>query len=241
MNRQFFIGVGLTALLAAGIIMWLLRVHGAEIAGKDSIIAEKDSHIIYHQNKAQEAIATVAQVRASAEAYKTAHPEEMATIVKEFAVRQEQLESYIRASFKAQNKGVSVVHTTFVPDTATADPTDSIQEASFDISDNYLTMHGDTRTQPGLPWLKVNWDYSYIDTLSFVGREQKNGFLGLGKKTYWLDGKVDNPKAQITSLRNFQVTDFQDKRWSVGPAVLFDPFSGTVRVGISAQYAILRF
>jgi hypothetical protein len=241
MTRQFFIGVGMTALLALGIILWLLRVHGAEIAGKDSIIAEKDSHITYHQNKAQEAIATVAQVRASAAAYREAHPEEMAAIVKEFAVRQEQLESYIRASFKAQNKGVSVVHTTFVPDTATADPTDSIQEASFDISDNYLTMHGDTKTQPGLPWLKVNWDYAYIDTLSFVGREQKNGFLGLGKKTYWLDGKVENPKAQITSLRNFQVKEFTDKRWAVGPGVMLDPFSGRVVLGIGISYAILRF
>lgn len=241
MTRSFFIGVGLTALLFVGIIMWLLRVHGAEIAGKDSIIAEKNDHITYHQNKAQEAIATVAQVRASASAYQAAHPEEMAAIVKEFAVRQSELESYIRASFKAQNKGVSVVHTTFVPDTATTDPTDSIQESSFDVSDNYLTMHGDTRTQLGLPWLKVNWDYSYIDTLSFVGREQKNGFLGLGKKTYWLDGKVENPKAQITSIKNFQVTEFRDKRWSIGPAVLFDPFSGTVRFGVSAQYAILRF
>lgn len=240
MTRQFFIGVSLTALLAAGIIFWLLRVHGAEVAGKDSIIAEKEGKVIYHQNKAQEAIATVAQVRASAEAYKAAHPEEMAAIVKDFALKQAQLESYIRASFKAQNKGVSVVHTTFIPDTTTVDPADSVQEGSFDIADNYLSLHGDTRTQSGLPWLKVNWDYAYVDTLSFVGREQRNGFLGLGKKTYWLDGKVENPKAQITSLRNFQVTEFRDKRISIGPAVLFDPFSGTVRVGISIQYAILR-
>lgn len=241
MTRQFFIGVGLTALLAVGIIFWLLRVHAAEVAGKDSIIAEKNDHITYHQNKAQEAIATVAQVRASASAYQAAHPEEMAAILKQFDLRQSQFESYIRASFKAQNKGVSVVHTTFVPDTATADPTDSIQEASFDVSDNYLTMHGDTRTQPGLPWLKVNWDYAYIDTLSFVGREKKNGFLGFGKKTYWLDGKVENPKAQITSIKNFQVTEFRDKRWSIGPAVLFDPFSGKFVLGVGVTYSIFRF
>lgn len=241
MTREFFIGVGLTALFALGIIFWLLRVHGAEMAGKDSIIQEKNDHITYHQNKAQEAIATVAQVRASAEAYEAAHPEEMAAIVKEFGVRQSQLESYIRATFKAQNSGVSVVHTTFVPDATTEDPADSVAESSFDISDRYLTMHGDTRTQPGLPWLKVNWDYSYVDTLSFIGREQRNGFLGLGKKTYFIDGKMGNNKAQITSMKNFQVTEFRDKRWSIGPAVLFDPFSGTVRFGVSAQYAILRF
>jgi hypothetical protein len=90
MNRQFFIGVGLTALLALGIILWLLRVHGAEIAGKDSIIAEKDTHITFHQNKAQEAIATASQTRASLQAYKEAHPEEVAAILKEFGLKQAQ-------------------------------------------------------------------------------------------------------------------------------------------------------
>lgn len=229
------------ATLAAGVIFWILRKHKAETDGLNSMIEADKGQIAYHVNKEREAIASSSQARVSLQEYKQAHPEEVSAILKQFAIKQNQLEFYLKASFRAENKGVSVVHTTFRPDTTTMAQGDSIEEASFDIGDGYLSLHGDTKTQPGLPWLKVDWVYSYVDTLSFVGRKQKNGFLGLGKETYWVDGKIENPKAQMTSLRNVQITEFKDKRFSVGPGVMLDPFSMKVVVGIGIQYSIFRF
>lgn len=239
MNRSFFIGVGLTAILACGVIFWLLRKNKVETDGLASLIETDKGQITFHQNKVREAIASATQARISLQGYKDTHPEEVAAILKEFGLRPSQLKSYLKASFKAENKGVSVLHTVHYPDTTTLQKGDSITDASFDISDGYLTLHGDTRTQVGMPWLKVNWEYSYSDTLSFVGRTQRKTLFA--KQTYWVDAMVKNPNAQITSLRNVQITEFRDKRFSVGPGILFDPFSGKAVVGFGITYGLFKF
>lgn len=241
MNRSFFIGVGITILLAIGIILWLLRLHGAETAGYESLIKADKGVITWYKNKIGESVAQATQARVSLEQYKSTHPEEVAQILQEFGIKPSQLQSYLKASFVVRDKGVTVVRTIYVPDTTTVAEGDSIAHASFDVTDRFLTLHGETDTQSGLPWLKVDWEYAYNDTISFVGRVKKNGFLGLGTKTYFVDGKLENPKAQITSLRNVQIADFRDKRFSIGPAVVFDPFSGTVRIGIGISYSLIRF
>ena len=238
MNKSFFIGVALTALVAVGVIFWLLRKHKAETDGLSSLIGADKGQIAYHENKAREAIAQAVQARVSLDQYKESHPEEVAAILKEFGLKQAQLESYLKASFQVRDNGVSVVRTIYVPDTTTV-AVDSTKEAVFEVADKFLKFKGRIITMPDFPWQEVAWKYNYSDTMTFVGRTDRKWFGG--KQKYFVDGMVKNPKAQITSLRNVEITEFKDKRWSIGPAVLFDPFSGTVRFGVSAQYAIFKF
>jgi hypothetical protein len=226
-------------LLAIGVFFWLHRKHAAETDGLRSIIEADKGEISYHVNAYRQSIAEARQARSSLETYKAAHPEEVASIAKQFDVRQGQLESFVKASFAANNKGVSVVHHYFHPDSTTVDPTDSIQENSFDISDGNLSLHGSTRLKPGVPWLDVKWDYGYQDTIMFAVIKKRKNFLS--KETYWLDAKLSNPKAGITSLRSYQLEEVKDKRWSIGPAVVFDPFTMTFRPGIGLQYALIKF
>jgi hypothetical protein len=237
--KGFYIGVVLTALLAVGIIAWLLRKHQEETDGLNSLIQADKGQITYYQNKQGEAIAQATQARVSLEQYKTTHADEVASILKEFAIKQGQLESYIKASFQAMDRGESVVHTVIMPDTVSHVKNDSILDSSFDINDGYLVLHGDAKSERGKPWNKLTWQYSYSDTLSFVGTVKQKNFFA--KKTYWIDGRIGNPKAKITSMRDIQITEFRDKRFSVGPAVIFDPFSGTFRVGIGGTFSLIRF
>lgn len=249
--KPFLIGVVLMALLAAGVIFYLLRKHKAETDGFSSMIEADKGQIAFHENKAREAIAQTAQARVSLQEYQLTHPEEVALILKEFGLKPSQLGAYLRASFQAKNKGVSVMHTVHPPPAGNSLDSTMIGEApgivaltgesTFDINDKYLSLHGSIK--PGDFFQEVKWEYIYSDTLYFVGHTNRKNFFNplFKKEKFFVDAKVNNPKAQITSLRNVQITEFKDKRFAVGPGVMFDPFSGKVVVGIGINYAIFKF
>lgn len=241
MSKDFFIGVGLTALLAIGVIFYLLRQHKAETDGLNSLIEADKGQIAYHQNRARESIAQSVQARVSLQEYKDAHATEVAAILKQFDIRQGQLTSFLKASFQAQDKGVSVVH-----DAVTIHPTAKDSLASkvlepsapfFVINDKFLNLSG--QIKQGDFFQEVEWEYTYTDTISFLGHVKRKNLFA--KQTYWVDGLIKNPKAKITSMRDIQITQFKDKRFSVGPGILLDPFSMRLVVGIGVQYSIFKF
>lgn len=237
--KQALIGAGLMAILAIAIILWILRGHSFAIQGLESIINSDRDSIAFHRNKAGEMVASVQQTQVSLQQYKDSHPKDLAQIEQEFGIRAAKIESIVRASFKVHNSGTSAVRHIFEPDTTTIANGDSVERSSFDISDDYLLLHGVTKTDPDKPWLTVDWDYQYSDTISFVAYTKKKWFLG--KKTYWVDSKLENPKATVVSLKSVQIKEFVDKRWSVGPGVMIDPFNGRVVVGFGINYALIRF
>jgi len=234
--KQALIGAGLMAVLAIAVIFWLLRKHGAEVTQYQSLLeADKDT-ITYHRNKAGQAVAESAQAQVSLTLYKQTHEADLKRITKDFGIRADQLQSYVKASLEARNEGVSEVKTIHHYDTIRGD---TVTESSFDIADKYLSLHGDTKTQPGQPWLKVNWDYSYRDTITIAGIVRRKNLFA--KQHYFVDAILQNPKSQVTSLKGVEIKDFRDKRFSVGPSVIYDPFSNTFRVGIGISYSLIRF
>lgn len=233
--KQGLIGAGLMAILAIAVIFWLLRKHGAEVNQYQSLLEADRDTVTYHRNKAGQAIAESAQAQVSLTLYKQTHEADLKRIAKDFGIRADQLTSYVKASLEARNEGVSEVKTIHHYDTLKRD---SVTESSFDIDDKYLTLHGDTRDNGGT-WLKVNWDYSYRDTISIAGVVRRKNIFA--KQHYFVDAILQNPKAQVTSLKGVEIKEFHDKRFNVGPSIIYDPFTNTVRVGIGISYGLIRF
>lgn len=236
MNRQFFIGVGLTALLAVGVIMWLIRTHKDKVDQYESLLQSDKDVISYHLNKAGQAVAEAAQAQMSLTIYKETHPDDLKAILKDFGIKQAQLQSFVKASFEASGTGETVIRTIHHYDSTKQD---TVTEKSFDITDGFLALHGSGQVELNQPWLKLDWDYSYQDTIEVAGITKKKWFGG--RKSYFVEALLKNKKAKITSLKDLEITDFKDKRFGLGPAVIYDPFSNSFRVGISLQYNLIRF
>lgn len=243
-SKGFAIGFILMALLALGGYLWLERKHASDMEGLQTILDSKNGEVTFWKNKAGESISRASQVSSTFEQYRAAHPQEVAAILKEFSLEPSQLRNFLKASIQAKNKGVSVVKTIYSRDTVLIQggmQIDSVRKSTFEIYDGYLALGGESEFKVGDSWSQVKWQYRYLDTLTFVGRVQKTGFLGLGKKKYFVDGSIKNPRAQITSIKNVEIREFVDKRFGIGPALVYDPFSGTLRIGVGVTYNLIRF
>lgn len=234
--KQALTGAAFTAIIALGIIIWLLRSHASTVNQYESLLDADRNIISYHMNRAGKAVAQASQATVTLELYKKTHPEDLRKTLADLDIKQKELRYFIKTSFDASNKGESVVHHHHYYDTLGGD---SVEESSFDINDNYLSLHGDTKTAPGSPWLKVNWDYQYVDTLTVAGVVKKKGLFG--KQRYFVDAVLSNPKARATGVKGVEIKEFKDKRFGIGPAITWDPFTGTFHPGISVHYDLIRF
>lgn len=241
--KQAIIGAVLTAAFAIGLLLYIQRRHSAEIDGLKSSWAADNSELIRTRNKLGQSVASEQAAIMSLQQYKDTHPEEIAQIARDFNLKPKQLRWYLAAAMRAKGSGVSVIYKQPASPTGLIDSVPAWFQPGknadstrhwFAANDGYLNFYGSIINDSTTAWL-----YSYTDTVSFVGRTRRKGLFG--KTTYWVDGKVGNPSAELQSLRNVQIKEFVDKRWSIGPAVVLDPFSGSVRVGVGVQYALVKF
>lgn len=232
--RQAAIGAGLMALLAAGIIIWILRQHANAVGEYETLLKADKDIISYHVNRAGQEVARANEARINLELYKQAHPEELSRILSDFNVKEKDLRSLITAAFQSTNRGETVIHHHHFYDSTRLD---SAISSDFDISDHYLTLHGDVEQKGSQA--KILWQYQYQDTISVVGSERRKWLFG--PRSFFVDAALSNPRAHLSSLKSYRINEFKDKRFGIGPAILWDPFSGTVHPGISIHYDLIRF
>jgi hypothetical protein len=230
--KQAAIGAILTAILALAIILWLLGHHREEKLQYESLLLADRDVIAFHINRAGLTVARANAAQANLKMYKQSHQKDLDEVKAQLGVKEKELQTYIKGSFRVRDSGVTVVRTIHHYDSVS-------DEASFDIADGYLSMHGDSKMERGSPWLNVAWDYIYSDTILVATSARKKNIFA--KEHYFVDAVLKNPKAQITSLHSVEIKEIKDKRFSVGPAVIYDPFTGTVRIGVGIQYALIKF
>lgn len=240
--KQFAFGAGFALLIALAFFFWLRGQHKAEIASYSSISqADRDS-IRHFKNKAGESIAEAVQARSSLQVYQQTHPEEISQILKDFGVRPSDLRHVLRASFQAQNQGSAIVRIHHYDTLRIAGKPEVILRGDTietKIYDGYLDLKSTIVRGEDFWGDQAEWKYLYTDTLSVIGKVKHKGLFR--KESYFVNAMLKNPRAQVTSLRDVEVAEFKDKRFGVGPAVIYDPLSGTVRVGIGISYNLFKF
>jgi hypothetical protein len=83
----------------------------------------------------------------------------------------------------------------------------------------------------------ANYDYKVIDSLSIVTDIDKRFFK---PDVHYIKAINHNPKTKVTGLNHVTIVESK-KTFSAGPAILYDPFSNSFRVGLSIQYSVLSF
>lgn len=82
-------------------------------------------------------------------------------------------------------------------------------------------------------------DLKIKNTYSIVIGDEKQGLFK--KKVPFAMVTNYNPYSETTSLRTYQVDVPRKKRIHIGPALIYDPFSGQVRIGAGISYSIISF
>lgn len=89
----------------------------------------------------------------------------------------------------------------------------------------------------------LNAKYKIRDSLTFVTFSKNTGFLGLGKKKTYIDVQTQNPNISFTQMKNIELTNIKNKKFSVGPCINYGIGANGFQpsIGISLQYSLIRF
>ena len=210
-----------------------IKQKSIEVKNLQGIITDKDSEIKVWRNEHGELVAQNERKQMTIDQFSKFYNEHLLKVSRDFDIKQSQLkrelQEYIQAGFSAHNSGSSVVNNHYHYDSAKRD---TVRAQEFSINDGYLSEK--VTIVPG----KALWDYTYTDTLTAIGRRHKKWLFG--KETFLIDAKLSNPKSGITSLHNYEIKEFRDKRFSVGPALIVD-IQGRPVLGFGVSWSLIRF
>lgn len=236
MNQRLIIIILATAiLLLGGYVVYLLKDTRQAADQYEAIIQEKSDKVTYYKNREGVLIAEKASAAISHANAQLFYAAELARVKKDFDLKTKevnQLKSFLEASFVVRDTGTTVIRTIA--------NSDSTKTRELDLRDGYMTVHADV-TRDVVPWT-----YFYSDTLTAIGRIKKAGFLGLGRQDHYIDAKLQNPKATITSLKSFRIEEFRAKRFGLGVGVGYAPLVPgppiqKIQVTFGIHYDLLQF
>lgn len=195
---------------------------------KDSIIAEKNAVIEYKTNENGDLVAEKTAALASRDAIKSAYNDEISRIRKDFDVKLKDMKGFITAKIETMGEGKSSARDTLI-----------IKEDGTEITGKKIGINEEWFSLTGI-LLNNDFEYRYStrDSVTFVTSFKKDKLFG--PKRLIVNGISHNPNSNITGLRNIVVDDYKPKRVSLGPALFYDPFDNQFRVGVSANYSLIR-
>lgn len=220
----------ITLLSCAVIFLWLWKEDEAiSNKQKDNIIAEKNAVIEYKTNENGDLVAEKTAALASRDAIKNAYNAEVGRIRKNFDVKLKDMQSFITAKIETIGEGKSSARDTLI-----------IKKDGIEITGKKIRINEEWVSLTGI-LLNNDFEYRYStrDSVTFVTSFKRDKFLG--PKKLIVNGISHNPNSNIAGLRNIVVDDFKPKRFSLGPALFYDPFDNQFRVGVSVNYSVIKF
>lgn len=206
-------------------------------SGLLSIIHGQSDSILRFQNDLHQQVAEKTLIQASLAQLKMAYPETLKKLESRFKARENDIRAYLTADFEARGKGVTTVRSTKVKgDSAGQKIALSGNQFSkeFETQDEYLTYSGTIRDST------LTYNYIYKDSVNFIVVGKKKWLFG--KRRYYVDGALSNPAARITNISGTEITDLREKRFTLGPAIIWSPFTPTYPIiGIGLQYSLVKF
>ena len=158
------------------------------------------------------------------------YAKELEAVKKELGGKIDKMQSLVRATFLVTTQGK--VKPAFESDTTKQ----SIPTGTTAVSATFKDKHFDiyTRIDADTALFKA----SYSATFTAVGFVKKRL---LKKDQYFINAYLDDKNASITGLTNFEVKEFKDKRFGVGPFVGYDFINNRPSAGIAVYYSLFKF
>lgn len=87
----------------------------------------------------------------------------------------------------------------------------------------------------------TTYNLTVVNKYDVVIGEEPQGFLGMGKPKTFAEITNHNPFTETKELRTYRVsTEPKAFTLEVGPSLIFDPFSGSVNIGVGVTYSIYK-
>lgn len=139
------------------------------------------------------------------------------------------LKSFIKAEFAANTSGVTPVITNNYYDSGKQQ---MVQARSASFRDKHFNIH--TIMLPD----RAIWDtVQYKATFTAAGFQKTKWF----KTRTYVNAFLDDKNAAVTGMTNFELKEVKDKRFGLGPAVIYDPFSNSFHIGVGVHYDLIKF
>lgn len=196
---------------------------------KSTVIEEKDADIQHWQTESGRQAMMKDAAIANTKEFTEAYPKLADELKREFDIKVKDLKAIVRAEFQARGQGVGNISNTYYVDST------GVRYKEFKMDDGYLSFN----TMLYDSSVNAPYKYSYTDTLTY-GFTTKKKWLLAREKLYGFGG-LKNPNAKITKTTNVLISDFRDKRFSVGPYAGYSLRHGDVDFGFSVQYSLFKF
>lgn len=139
------------------------------------------------------------------------------------------LKSFIKATFEASTSGVTPVITNNYYDSGKHQ---MVQARSASFKDSHFNIHAVM-----LPDRAI-WDtVQYRATFTAAGFQRTKWF----KTRTYLNAYLDDKNAAVTGMTNFELKEVKDRRFGLGPAVIYDPFKNSFSIGVGLHYDLIKF
>lgn len=235
MKRELIYLIVILALVLIGGFLWMeLQEVKASDERKDSVIAEKNAQITYRENEKGQIIAEKNAAVLRADEIEKAYPKIAETIQKDFDIKLKKVMVYMESEFAAIGSGTGTITNNHYFDSTSRR---QVRFRDFKMDDGFLKF--ETKLFDSLT--TAQYSYSYNDTIKTVFHSNKKWYHLFKNETYSASTKLSNPNAKVTGTTNILVDTYKDKRFSVGPAVLYDPFNNRFSVGFGVSYSFIKF
>lgn len=206
-------------------------------SGLLSIIHGQSDSILRFQNDLHQQVAEKTLIQTSLAQLKTAYPETLKKLESRFRARENDIRAYLTADFEARGKGTATIRETKVKGDSTGHKNGLLGNQfskEFETQDEYLTYSGSIKDST------LTYNYIYRDSVNFIVQAKKKWLFG--KRRYYVDGALSNPAAKITNLNGAELVNLKEKRFTLGPAIIWSPFMpASPVIGIGLQYSLIKF
>lgn len=177
-------------------------------------IKDKEAKIFYYKDQSGKEHARANQVTASKKQIEYLFRGKLDSISKELDIKSKQITDYIQISNSTGGNFSSKIDTFYKTSYIPVKGKDSIVKTI-----DYLgTKYNDT-------WLDFkakikngtfDAEYTIKDSLDIVSYWKRTGFLGLGRKDYFIDISSKNPNTKIQNAKNFKISTQKDNKIGFG-------------------------
>lgn len=230
-NVPYIIVILILLFLAGWFYMELQEVKASD-ERKDTVIAEKNAEIKYRENEKGQIVAEKNAAIVSKKELEDAYPKIAEEIKNDFDLKLKNIRAFIKNEFEVRGKGTGTITNNHYFDSTSRK---TVRFRDFKMNDGFLKF--ETKLFDSLTTSQYN--YVYTDTASTAIHGKKNWVFG--KERLYATTIFRNPDAKIIGTTNILVQDHKDKRISIGPGLMYDPFSNRFVVGIGVTYSLIKF
>lgn len=225
------------AVLTLALIVLYSAYQGQKMTAESrhSIIMEQNAQIEYRKTKEGQIIADKVAAEARAADLEDAYPRLAKVLTEQMDIKLKNLRTSIQAEFEALNSGTSTV----IRDTIYREGKSVGIQKSVKIDDGYLRMIGILIPSNSTELEKMDWNYSYQDSVTIALHVKKKWLFG--KETLYSSIMLKNPNAKVVNSTTVQIKGARDKRFNISVGVSYDPFRNQFGPSISAGYALFKF